>query len=106
MGMFGWFGTRREKKLLQQSYANPIIRIHFRDSFKYYENGRWVTVSGELMASHDPQRVIFRHCPLKWDDSGPPLTPNERERVFQKVGEHLDERKVSWKFSDAVAENW
>jgi len=58
------------------------------------------------MAGHDPQRVIFRNCPLKWNDSGPPLTSGEREKVFRKIGEYLDGKKVSWEFSDAVSETW
>ena len=92
---------RRERKLLQQSYASPIVRIHFRDSFRYYDKGRWVAVSGELMSgSSGIARLIYRQSPLKWNDAGVLLRPEEAEKVFQKVGEHLDERKVRWKFSD------
>jgi len=104
--IFGRFLASREKERLQRSYTSPVIVGHLRDSFRYYENGRWVTVSGELMAGHDPQRVIFRNCPLKWNDSGPPLTSGEREKVFRKIGEYLDGKKVSWEFSDAVSETW
>jgi len=97
--MFANLAQKREKKLLQQSHANPIVRIHFRDSFRYYEKGRWVTVSGELMSRRsDVKRVIYRQCALKWNDTGPALTTAERENVFQKVGEHLDRSGIQWKF--------
>lgn len=106
MGMFGWLDARRERKLLQQSYASPIVRIHFRDSFRYYENGRWVAVSGELMSgSTGIDRLIYRQGPLKWNDTDALLTPEEAEKVFQKVGEHLDKSKIRWKFSDASSGN-
>lgn len=98
--------ANQENKRLQQSYSSPIVRIHLRDSFRYYEKGRWTTVSGELMAIRDPQRIIYRRCPMKWSDTGESLTEAEREKVFQAVGEHLDKSKVRWEFSDATAPNW
>jgi hypothetical protein len=59
-----------------------------------------------MSGSADFDRIIYRHCPMKWNDAGEMLTSIERDKVFQKVGEHLDKRKVRWKFSDAGAENW
>ena len=80
------------------------LSIYLRDSLGYYENGRWVTVSGELMSgSAGFDRLIYRRSPLKWNDTGNLLTPEEAEKVFQKVGEHLDKRNIRWKFSDASA---
>jgi len=91
----------REKKRIQKSFTSPLVGINGRDSFRYYENGRWVTVWGELMSSRaDVERVIYRQCPLKWNDTGQALTTEEREKVFQKVGEHLDQSGVKWKFDD------
>jgi hypothetical protein len=37
---------------------------------------------------------------LNWNDTGEPLTPNEREKIFQKVGEDFDQSGVKWKFDD------
>lgn len=99
------FATR-EKKLLQRSYERPVVSVHLRDSFRYYEKGRWTTVSGELMAVRDPERIIYRNCPMKWNDTGEPLTAAEREYVFHAVGEHLNRSKIRWRFSDATAPNW
>ena len=91
-----------EKRRLRQSFARIIILGYGRDSLRYYENGRWVTVEAELMCGRaDVDRVVYRGCPLKWNDAGELLTPDQREKLFQKVGEYLDEAKIKWKFSDA-----
>ncbi len=91
-----------ENRRLRQSFARLIIVGYGRGTLRYYENGRWVTVAGELMfRPADVDRVIYRGGPLRWNDAGEPLTPDEREKVFQKVGEHLDAAKIKWKFSDA-----
>ncbi|HWY30157.1 MAG TPA: hypothetical protein VNX46_05355 [Candidatus Acidoferrum sp.] len=101
-----WLASHLEKRAVQQSFSTPVVRCHQSDDFRYYENGRWVTVSGELMSgSTGIDRLIYRQSPLKWNDTGTLLTPGEAEKVFQKVGEHLDESKVRWKFSDASSGN-
>src|SRR5262249_6029266 len=95
----------RERKRIRQSFTNSLVGINGRDSFRYYENGRWVTVRGELMSgSADVDRVIYRQCPLRWNDTGETLTTAERERVFQKVTEHLDQSGIKWKFDDGRSE--
>lgn len=97
----------RQQRNLQRSFAKPVVECCSRDSFKYYEKGRWTTVSGELMSgSTGIDRILYRLCPMKWNDTGEPLTEAERERVFQAVGEHLDKSKVRWEFSDAAAPGW
>jgi hypothetical protein len=59
-------------------------------------------VAGELMSGRaDVDRVIYRQCPLMWNDTCQTLTADEGERVFQKVGEHFDRAKIKWKFIDA-----
>src|ERR1019366_3383908 len=100
MGMiFGRSFANREKERLRQSYTSPVVGIHSRDSFRYYDKVRSVIVWGELMSgSAGIDRVIYRDCQMKWDDTGEQLTPDERERALQKVREHLDERKVRWEF--------
>ena len=84
---------------MRRSFVFPVVRCYQRDDFRYYENGRWTTVLGELMSgSTGVDRVIYRQCPLKWNDTGETLTAAEREKVFQKVGEHLDQSGIKWKF--------
>jgi len=90
-----------EERRLRQSFSRPVIRCYQRDAFRYYENGRWVTVEGELMSGRaEIERVIYRQCPLKWNDIGKALTTEERDRVLRKVGEHLDESGIKWRFND------
>lgn len=101
-----WLASHLEKWAVQQSFSTPVVRCHQRDNFRYCENGRWVTVSGELMSSSSKiERLIYRQSPLKWNDTGVLLTPEEAEKVFQRVGEHLDKSKIRWKFSDARSGN-
>ena len=108
--LFGFFekiAARREQRNLQRSFAKPVVECYSRDSFKYYEKGRWTMVSGELMSgSTGIARIIYRRCPMKWNDGGEPLTEAERDRVFQAVGEYLDMGKIRWEVSDASAPNW
>ena len=101
MGWFAELFSFREKRRLRQSFTRSLVAVNDRDSFRYYENGRWVTVEAELMSGRaDVERVIYRTCPLKWNDAGEPLTPGERESVFQKVGEYFDRSGIKWKFDD------
>lgn len=101
MGWFAKLFSFREERTLRQSFVKPVVRCYQRDAFRYYENGRWVTVEGELMSGRaDVERVIYRQCPLKWNDTGQALTAEERAKVFQKVGDHLDQSGVKWKFDD------
>jgi len=99
--MFDMLNVVKEKRRLRRSHINPIVRQNRRDSVKYYENGRSVTVGAELTSGRDFDRMIYRQCPLKWDDAGATLTPEEKGRVFQTIGAHFDCKKVGWKFSDA-----
>jgi hypothetical protein len=104
---FDKIAAHREQKNLQRSFARPVVECCSRDSFKYYEKGRWTMVSGELMSGGTGvDRILYRRCPMKWNDTAEPLTEAERERVFQAVGEHLDKSKVRWEFNDAAAPGW
>lgn len=95
-----------EAKRLRKSFTYPVIGGG-RDSFRYYEKGRWTTVVAEMMpGSTEIDKVIYRRCPMKWNDTGESLTEAEREKVFQTVGAYFDEKKMRWKFSDATAPNW
>ena len=95
-----------ENKRLRKSFAHPVIGGG-RDSFRYYEKGRWTTVSAEMMpGSTEIDKVIYRRCPMIWSDTGESLTAAERDDVFQAVGDYFDKKKIRWKFSDIVAANW
>jgi hypothetical protein len=101
--MFNRLGAFLEKRRLRESFSRPFVRGHGRDSFRYYENGHWVTLEAELMSGRTGiDRVIYRRCPLKWDDSGEDLTPGEKEKVFRVLTDMLDREKVRWAFSDAI----
>jgi hypothetical protein len=89
--------NRREKNRLQQSFKYPVVAANDRDSFRFYENGRWVTLEAELMCG-ELDRQIYRGRPLRWNDSAEILTPEEEDRIFRKLCEHFDQRKVRWKF--------
>lgn len=90
-----------KKRHLRQSFKNPIITGCGRDALRYYENGRSVRVEAELMSgAGDCDRLIYRRWPLKWDDTAEPLTPDEQKHLFQRVCDHLDRKRVRWKFSD------
>jgi hypothetical protein len=43
-------------------------------------------------------RQIYRSRPLRWNGNAEILTPEEEDRVFRKLCEHFDKRKVRWKF--------
>jgi hypothetical protein len=51
------------------------------------------------MSGRDLDRLIYRQCPLKWEDTGEVLASEERERVLQKVCAHFDSKNIRWKFS-------
>jgi hypothetical protein len=56
-------------------------------------------VGGELMSgSTGIDRVIYRDCEMKWEDTGEQLTAEERGRALQQVGKHLDSKNVRWEF--------
>ena len=97
----------RQQKNLQRSFTKPVVGGWSRNSFRYYEKGRWTTVSGELMTgSTGVDWVLYRRCPMKWNDTEDPLIETEKERAFRAVGEYLDKKKVRWKFSEATAPGW
>jgi hypothetical protein len=61
-----------------------------------------MTIEAELMSgSGELDRLIYWRLPLKWNDSGEPLTPDEKERVLREVTAHLDAAGIKWKFRDA-----
>ncbi len=93
------------KRNLLRSFARPIITGRGRDAVRYYENGRSVTVKAELMSGHNVDRLIYRHYPLKWDDTGEMLSSEDSRRVFRKICQHFDRKNVRWQFSDANSGN-
>jgi hypothetical protein len=97
--ILGRFFANGEEKRRRQSHTHPVVRVHVRDDFRYYEKGRSVIVGGELMSgSTGTDRVIYRDCEMKWEDTGEQLTAEERERALQQVGKHLDSKNVRWEF--------
>jgi hypothetical protein len=91
-------GSKIHEKNLRRSFKHPIVRGCGRDSVRLYENGRSVIVSCELMSGRTGvDRVIYRDCPLKWDDTGKPLAPEEKDHVFRTVGDYFDSKGVRWK---------
>ena len=86
----------KEKRRLSRSLLSPITRPYRRDSFRYYENGRSVTIYAEMMFGQI-HRVIDRSSSLKWSDTQSELTAPERERVFESLLEYFKRRKIRWK---------
>jgi hypothetical protein len=80
----------REARRIRQSYTHLLVAANDRDSFRYYEKGRWVTIEVELMLGPDFERLIYRCAPMKWNDVGADLTPDERENVFQQVTQYFN----------------
>jgi hypothetical protein len=102
MGWLAKFSSFMEERRLRLSFAKPHVRCYRRDAFRYYENGRWVTVDGELLSGRNGvDRLIYRRSPLKWNDAGDILTKEDQEKVLKAVGEYLDRSGSTWKSSDA-----
>jgi hypothetical protein len=94
LGPIGRFLDKRRRK---KSFKRPVICGHGRDALRYYENGHYVVVEAELMCG-DLDRLVFRNCPLKWDDSGELLTEAEAEQVMRLFCAELDRNKIRWAF--------
>jgi hypothetical protein len=95
--IFGPLIKQLEKKRLHRSLKQPFVVAFGRDSFKFYENGRWTILEAELMCG-EFDRQIYRGRALRWNGSAEILTSGEEDRAFQKLCEHFDERKIRWKF--------
>lgn len=103
---FGWTDSVIDQKRIRESFSHPVIKQSGPERIRYYENGRSTAITCHFGPSRgDIDLIIHKNAPLRWQDTGALLTPEESEQVFQKVGEHLDERKVRWKFSDASSGN-
>jgi len=88
-----------EKRRLRKSFTKPFVRAYGRDTFRYYEHGRSVNLNAELMTgSTGVDRVIYRQCPLNWNDTSEALTSEESERAYQILVEHFNRKKVRWKY--------
>ena|ERR1041384_4892881 len=94
MGLLDLLLALKEKRRLKRSLTHPIIRPYRRDSFRYYTNGRFVTVSAELHFG-EVRRIIDRGCKLNWDDQGVPLSPRERDEVFQHIIDYFERRRIT-----------
>ena len=103
---FEWIDSAIEQRRIRESFSHPIIKRAGRETLMYYESGRSTAITCDLaLGCRDLDLLIFKKAPLKWLDTGEPLTPQESERVFQKVAEHLDKMKIRWKFSEASSNN-
>jgi hypothetical protein len=96
MGLFDSLLAWRESRRLRQSVLTPLVCSYFRDSYRYYENGRFVTVSPEMLTG-PVQRVLYRSAPLRWSDSGFELSEAERKRVFDAVTNYFVTHGIKWK---------
>ena len=96
MGILDALLAYKEKRRLSRSLVSPIIRPYRRDSFRYYENGRSVTIYAEMMFGQF-HRVIDRSCSLKWNDTQTELMVPEREKIFASLLEYFRRRKIRWK---------
>lgn len=98
---FAWIDSTIEQKRIRESFDRPIIKRAGRETLRYYDNGRSTAITCDLaLGCRDLDLLIYNKAPLAWLDTGEPLTPEESGKVFRKVGEHLDQKKVRWKFSD------
>jgi hypothetical protein len=96
--------SSREKGRLEKSWNGAFLGWHLRDSLRYYENGRSVTIWAELLARGKYQRMVARDPILKWDGNGKVLTQEEKQKVLRKFYGYFDQHKIRWVFSDEIEE--
>ena len=104
--MFEFIGCCIHRHNVQRSLKRSIIIGDGRDAIRYYENGRSVRVEAELMHGPGLGRLVYRNCPLKWDQTQVALTLQEKENVFHEVCKYFDGKGIKWQFSDADAKHW
>jgi hypothetical protein len=95
MGLLDFLLALKEKRRLKRRLTHILIWPYRRDSFRYYTNGRFVTVPAELHFG-EVRRIIDRGCKLNWDDRGVPLSPRERDEVFQHIIDYFERRRITW----------
>jgi hypothetical protein len=98
--VFGPMGKFLDRRRRKKSFRQPVICGHGRDALRYYENGHYVVIEAELTFGYGGSgRLIYRDCPLKWDDNQKRFSEVEAKRVIQVLCEQLDRRGVRWKFA-------
>ena len=96
MGLLDILLSYREKRRRQRSLLSPLVARNDRDSFKYYDKGRTVTVAAEmLLGEYDV--VLYRQSKLQWDDNGEQLTDMECQTVYNAVCSHFERKGIRWK---------
>ena len=96
MGVLDAMLAWKERRHLRQSMSSPFVRPYFRDSFRYYEEGRSVTISAEMLLG-PIQRVVYRSRPLRWSDTKSELSASERKRVFDALDTYFVAHHITWK---------
>ncbi|MEI7709103.1 MAG: hypothetical protein WCI76_00105 [bacterium] len=88
--------ARKQEQRLSQSFIKPLIIIQGRDSYRYYENGRFVTIGTEMMQGGILDRRIYRTDALRWNDKEEILTNEEKDKVLRKITDHFSEKGIKW----------
>lgn len=93
---FHYLNARKQEQRLSQSFIKPLIIIQGRDSYRYYENGRFVTIGTEMMQGGILDRRIYRTDALRWNDKEEILTNEEKDKVLRKITDHFSEKGIKW----------
>ena len=96
MGLLDSLLLWREKRRRRQSLLSPFVGQYDRDSYRYYRNGRSVTIEAELMTG-TVDRMLYRQKNLKWDDNAEQLTSAECAEAYDAVCRHFRSRNLRWK---------
>src|SRR5437899_12266574 len=96
MGVLDAVLAWKERRRLRQSMSSPLMRPYRRDSFRYYERGRWVTISAEMLVGAI-QRVVYHSAPLHWSNTRSELSASERGRVFNALYDYFVAHHITWK---------
>jgi hypothetical protein len=98
----GWVDTAVEQKRLRQSFNHPIL-FSRREFLVYYENGRSTVINSDFaLGKSDIDLVIYRKTPLKWQDTGELLSPEESDKVYSKLPHLLASKNIRWAYSEMI----
>ena len=101
-GFLGWVDTAVEQKRLRQSFNHPILYSR-REFLVYYENGRSTVINSDFaLGNSDLDLVIYRNTPLKWQDTGALLSPEESDTVYSKLPDLLASKNIRWAYSEKI----